>query len=453
MTSFRRSFASLSLVSTFLSLTVGAFCTPAVPLPHLVTLTYWRVNDGEEDFKPYITDFATEFPYVKVEVKTFSLDEYENQLISAWAKGEGPDLYSIPNQWLGKYVQFSTPMPASMTLTTISTSSTLGRKKTVAAHQVVQGLTEQQVKDRWVDVVAQDVVLNDEIYALPLATDSLVLYYNKDLLAQAGIAVPPQTWDEFVADVPKMTVINEKDEILRSGAALGTHNNVQRYFDIVSLLMMQNGATMTDGNSARFNSDSLARPGYFPGLTAVQFYTDFANPKKSVYAWTSLQPDSLEAFTNGQTAFFFGYWYHLDEIQKRAPSLNFGITSVPQIGPEQTINFGNYWVEAVAKSSKNSDLAWAFIRSMTTHPELYLESTAQPAALRTLVADQQADPVLAPWANAALTDRQWYHGRDFSRAQQIIADLMDAISLGQADPKDSVDIAAQQISQTLDINQ
>lgn len=432
---------------------MGALCQPSVPVPSAVTLTYWRVFDRQEDIQPYIDQFQTEFPYVKIVVKNFTLEEYQEALVSAWAKGEGPDLFSIPNYWLGKYVQYSAPLPSKLSLVKISTSSRLGRTEIKVTQEQVAALTEQQIHDNWIDAVADDVVFEGKIYGLPLATDTLVMYYNKDLLAQAGIAVPPTTWTEFIDDVPKISVINQTDEILRSGTALGTHENVQRYFDLLSLLMMQNGASMADGNSARFNIESETRPGYYPGLAATQFYTDFANPKKNVYSWTTAQPDSLEAFTNGQVAFFFGYWYHLDQIKQRSPSLNFGIGAVPQIAVGQQVNMATYWVEAVAKSSPNQDLAWGFIQAMSKAPQQYLTATGRPAALRSVVATQQADPLLSVFANQALTAKTWYHGADPDKAEEIFAELIDAIRTGEADPLDTVDIASKQISETLRISE
>ncbi|MEK7540029.1 MAG: extracellular solute-binding protein [Patescibacteria group bacterium] len=425
-----------------------------VALPKAVTLTYWRVFDEQEDIQSYIDAYQTEFPYVKIGVRNFTLDEYEEALISAWAKGEGPDMYSIPNYWLGKYVQYSAPLPAELSLVRITERSRLGRKEVLSTRDQVRGLSVQEVKNGWVDAVAEDVVFDDQVYGLPYSIDTMVMYYNKDLLAQAGIAVPPALWADFVDDVPKISVINETDEILRSGTAMGTHGNVQRYFDLLSILMMQNGATMADGNSARFNIESDVRPGYYPGLAATTFYTDFANPRKSVYSWTEEQPDSLESFTNGQTAFFFGYWYHLAEIQKRSPSLNFGIAPIPQISSGQQVNYANYWVESVAASSPNQDLAWAFIQAVAKGPQTYLLNTGRPAALRTEVAKQQADPILATFANQALTAKTWYHGSDPETAEKIFAELIDAIRLGTSEePLDTVDIAARQISQTLELSE
>lgn len=42
-------------------------------------------------------------------------------------------------------------------------------------------------------------------YAIPFHNSTPILYYNKTLFDQAGIARPPQTWDELLADAKKLT--------------------------------------------------------------------------------------------------------------------------------------------------------------------------------------------------------------------------------------------------------
>ena len=45
------------------------------------------------------------------------------------------------------------------------------------------------------------------MYGMPDLSSARALFYNKDLFAKAGIARPPTTWDEFVADAKKITAL------------------------------------------------------------------------------------------------------------------------------------------------------------------------------------------------------------------------------------------------------
>ncbi|GAB7266153.1 hypothetical protein DZS_09880 [Dickeya ananatis] len=42
-------------------------------------------------------------------------------------------------------------------------------------------------------------------YAIPFHNSTPILYYNKNLFEKAGIAQPPQTWQELLADAKKLT--------------------------------------------------------------------------------------------------------------------------------------------------------------------------------------------------------------------------------------------------------
>ena len=53
--------------------------------------------------------------------------------------------------------------------------------------------------------------------ALPSLTDAFGLYYNKDMFAKAGIAGPPKTMDELMADAKKLTVRNPDGTIKVAG--------------------------------------------------------------------------------------------------------------------------------------------------------------------------------------------------------------------------------------------
>lgn len=43
----------------------------------------------------------------------------------------------------------------------------------------------------------------DSIIAFPLTIDPLVMYWNRDILSNAGIVKPPAYWDEIYSIVKK----------------------------------------------------------------------------------------------------------------------------------------------------------------------------------------------------------------------------------------------------------
>lgn len=427
-----------------------------------IDLVIWRVFDDDDTFETIVDNYRTLHPNVSIEYRKLRYDEYENELIRAFAEGRGPDILSLHNTWLPAYQPLLEPMPNSITTTSQEVQGTL-RKEAVVVSKTTNTMSMRQLESDFVDQVAADVVLDyqpdpdidpvEKIYGLPMAMDTLALFYNKDLFNTAGIANPPTTWNEFQEDVISLTTYDSQGNVNQSGAALGTSENVERSSDVVALLMMQNGTQMTDERGrVYFNEVPKDAPeAVYPSYDAVTFYTDFANPTKEVYTWNDNFSSSLEAFANGQTAMFLGYSYHIPFLQASAPKLNYGIASIPQISGGREVNFANYWVECVAASSKNPGWAWDFVLYATDEDQVgsYLQEARKPTALRNLISTQLGDMTLGAFAEQTLTAQSWYHGYDALLVEDIFEDLIDMVLTGSGgDPDDVMNATASRVSET-----
>ena len=168
-----------------------------------------------------------------------------------------------------------------------------------------------------------------------------------------------------------------------------------------------------------------------PAYSALSFYTDFANPNKETYTWNAAQPESLDAFTQGKTAFYFGYAYDLATIKARAPKLNLGIAKLPQVSESSEKNMANYWFWTVAKKSQSSDAAWHFLNYLTKpeNSKLVLDIMKRPAARKALLAPQLDDEQIGVFASQVLTSLSWYKGNDPNTVRepftQLIADTLN----------------------------
>ncbi len=403
-------------------------------------LVIWNVFDGEDALRPAMAKYQALHPNVSFDYRQLRVDEYKNELVRAFAEGRGPDLFFVHNTWIGEELPLMAPMPKTLSIPYVEVTGTIKKEK-VYSIKTEPTISLRQLKNDFLDVVTGDVVRpyqatpkdtpEQRIWGLPLAVDSLALYYNKDLLNTAGISAPPATWEDFQADVPKLTSVGPNDQIVQSGAAMGTSRNVERAFDLLSVIMMQNGTQMVDDNGrAAFAGANADRE--VPGLQALTFYTDFANPTKATYAWNRQQPASFDAFASGKTAFFFGYSYHAPLLRARNPKLKFAIAPLPQIGGGRPVNYANYWVASVAKSSKNQTWGWDFIQfaAKADNVKDYLKATAKPPARRALIAGLSEDEDLAPFAGQLLTATSWYKGTNVAVAEQALLDLIDVANAG-----------------------
>lgn len=437
----------------------GVATAPASSKP--ITLTVWRVLDDGDAFDEIIAGYRALHPNVTVNYRKLRLEEYEQELLNAFAEDRGPDILSIHDTWIRAYQSKLLPAPASVKMAFREIQGL--QKNQVWVEKTLPVMNAAQVRSQFVDQVGRDVVVRgpssdpkqglvDQVWGLPLAMDTLALYYNKDVLNAAGIPTPAQSWIEFQDHVKRMTKYDAQGKLRQPAAGIGTSRNVERSFDIVSLLMMQNGAVMADANGLpTFNKTptNLQRD-VPPAVEALTFYTDFANPSKEVFTWDDSQPNSYDAFVAGKTGYFFGYAYHLQRIKAQAPKLNFGVTNIPQIDPAAKVNYANYWVEAVSKKTKSPDAAWDFVQfeANADHVSSYLTKTTKPTALRSLVNGQLSDPDLGIFAAQVLTAKSWYQGVNIAATEAAFNEMIDSTLQG-APPDRAVNLAAQTVAQTI----
>lgn len=425
-----------------------------------VTLKYWRVFDGKDAFDDVIADYQRLHPNVNIEYTKLRYEEYEEALLEAWAEDRGPDIFSIHNTWIGKYENKILEAPDSVKLPYVVEYNSRTRQIEKADYKQTKILTPFDVRNRFAEVVYQDVIRDDKILGLPLSVDTLALFYNRTLLDNAQVTKVPETWVEVKEAVKKLSLQNEKGEILQSGIALGEAENINRAADVLTLLMMQNGTEIADSVNKRIifqeTSPYINDKSYYPGIEALRFYTDFASPAKEVYTWNKDRGEATDEFIAGKLAMMLGYAYQLPLIKTQGAKLNIGVAEVPHIANNGSdalgskINMASYWVETVSQKTKNPDYAWEFLQFMTNEVEAqkYLDRTKKPTALRSLVSGQLQDIDVAPFANQVLTAKSWYFGREPEAAEAIIREMIDNVTVGKATAEEAINFAAKRINQT-----
>lgn len=389
--------------------------------PERVVLEFWGVFDDSGAFEDSISQYERMRPNVDVVYRAFSFEDYERSLISALAAGSGPDIFMIHNTWLPKHQDKIAPLP---------------QERQSGDDQPL--LTFRQFQDSFVDVAVKDLTQGGRIYGLPLYVDTLALYYNKNVFASEGIAVPPRTWNEFNDVVRQVTDFDNQGNIARSGAAIGTSRNVNRSTDILSLLMLQSGTRMVNEERTQATFADLIQ-GQNVGETALQYYTDFANPTKQVYTWNDDLFFSIDAFFTGQTVMMFNYSHHVQTLKDKSQRFDFGVASMPQIEGTEDLNYANYWAPTVSEASEAPVESWRFLVHLSSRDGAipYLLATQRPVARRDLVAEQSVDPDLGVFADQVLSATSWYQ-IDSAAIETIFADMIDDINFNRASLRDAI---------------
>jgi ABC-type glycerol-3-phosphate transport system substrate-binding protein len=100
-------------------------------------------------------------------------------------------------------------------------------------------------QDRFID--ESSLYITDEgIIGFPFLVDPVVMFYNKNILANAGYSKPPQTWTEVLAIAPTLTQKDSSFNISKSTIALGSFDNVTNSKNIFWTLVLQAGNPVID---------------------------------------------------------------------------------------------------------------------------------------------------------------------------------------------------------------
>ena len=406
--------------------------------PLEVTLEFWGLWDNSDDWSEIIKKFEDEtynFNGQKVNVSINytkkEFNQYEDELAYLKQKNSEPNIFIISDNWLEKYAGWLEPL-----------------NENNAYAEEYELIKYGEATDIFPTKTLRNLFFDNKLYSIPLYSDSLALFYNKDLFADAGIDLPPKTWDEFKITIRKLTDINGKNEIVRSGAALGCGTNINESSDILTLLMMQGGAKVIDKNrNIDLNEEMEVRTldgteRRSPGKKAIVFYTDFSNPKKYIYTWDEKQGDSVKMFAEGKVAMIMAYSYQIKKLLAINPNLNYGISPMPQLENSTVVNFANVWTPVVSKNNNCeveppemhskvdcSKIAWSFLSFVNKkeNAKLYLDSAKKAAAREDLIAEQirlnNKISIFASQAKSAIN----YNKFD-DRIDGILVEMIDEIN-------------------------
>lgn len=294
-------------------------------------IIWWGLLD-ESAVATLIAEYQAANKKIKITYIKQSTIDYRERLTSSLAKGEGPDIFRIHNSWAPMFKNDLGVLPSDV-------------------------IDAAEFSQYFYPVIVKDLTTQQGIVGIPLGYDAITLYINQDIFAAAG-QTPPATWDEFRRLAVELTTKSDSGLIIQSGTAIGRTENVDHWQDIIALMMVQNGADLSNPEG------KLAED-------AVSFFTSFA-PGDEV--WSEILPPSTNAFANGKVAMYFGPSRRASEISRINPNLRYKTIPIPQLRKddpgEPDVTYATYWVESVWKDSSNHQEAWEFLKFLSEKESL-----------------------------------------------------------------------------------
>lgn len=318
-------------------------------------------------------------------------------------------------------------------------------------------LSQSQFENTFVDA-ADPLLSANGVLGLPILVDPLILYWNRDSLATAGIAQPPQYWDQLPTIVPQLVQKDDAGNLQKEAIALGTYQNISGAKDILSMLVEQAGGQIVSLNSAGQYVPALASGGgaSLSAQSALAFYTEFANPSQDDYTWNDAQTDAAQAFAAGNLAMYVGYASEEPGILAANPNLNYATAPIPQVRTaSNSLDTGAVYALAVTRNDPNitSALTVAFLLASAPVDQALAQALDLAPARRDVIAASTSTAADAQlFARMALITRTWADP-DPSQTGPIFQAMIEDTDSGAMKPQDAIGQANQKIGNLLSAQQ
>lgn len=268
-----------------------------------VSLDYWNPFTGPDG--PFMAQMVDEFnaanPNIQVMMNTIPGGEYVTQLGTAIASNTQPDVAVMWADQIATMAFRNIFRPMDDIVTQIGLSG------------------DDFPTDVW---NAGEVA--GQRYSIPLDIHPMTMFYNADLLAEAGITEPPTNREQFEAAAAAMTQGGNNGFMLTNGFP------VQQIFQ---MLLHQFGGSEfnADGTEATWNSEA--------GVQALEWMRNASDQ----WGQPNLEVDAeLNAFKGGGVGMIWNGIWQTTNVTGEAVEFEGRATAVPQIGQQMAVWAGSH---------------------------------------------------------------------------------------------------------------
>jgi len=401
---------------------IGALALAGVSLMGLsakaedVTLTLWSLDKDIQPAPNLIKEFNAQNNGIKIEYRLIQFDDVVTEAMRAYATGQAPDIIAVDNP---EHALFS------------SRGAFLDISDMIKNSNVIK-------PDNYFPGPLKSVEWDGKYFGVPKATNTIALYYNKDMFKAKGLDPnkPPQTWDELVEDARKLT--DPAKNVY--GLAFSAKASEEGTFQFLPW------AQMGGGSYEHINADGAVK--------ALEIWKTIIDEKlASPDSLTRGQWDSTGTFNSGNAAMAISGPWELDRMAEEA-KFDWGVAllPVPQEGAERSSAMGDFnW--AIFSTTKHPAEAFKALEYFASQDDKMFKNFGQLPARSDISIPETGQPLKDAALKVFLEQLKYAKPRgphpEWPKISKAIQDAIQAALTGQMSPKEALDQAAEKIKAVL----
>lgn len=323
-------------------------------------VTFWAMGYEGEVVARLIPEFERQNPGIRVELQQLPWLSAHEKLLTAFAGESLPDVSPIGNTWIPEFAALDALEPLD---------------------EEIAATPDFDVPDYFPGVWDSGLV-DGRIYAVPWYVETRLPFYRTDLLAKAGIAAPPRSWEEWrkAMQAVKREVGAERYAILLP---------LNEFEPLLSLAIQEPDPLLRDGGRyGNFRSAGFKH--------ALGFYKEIFDQKLAPIVTSNQISNVWDEFGKGFYSYYISGPWNIAKFKERLPAAQQDDWMTMPLpgpnGPGASLANGTSFV--VFRQSRHKAAAWKLIH--------YLSRPQTQVRFHQLTGD--LPPRRSPWRTPALAN-------------------------------------------------
>ena len=277
-----------------------------------IEIEFWYWTGAANLFQMVAEQYTAIHPNVRITLVENPYEDYWTKLPLALQGADGPAIFNVHNSYHENLIGY------------------------LAAYEIPL----EELEADYVGISAHEI--DGKVYYTDYGMMTATMYYNKAMWAAAGLteADIPKTWDAFREVAKKLTIRDEKGELVQAGFSF----NGGAQGDVLGMQYQYGQNLFTEDNRVSFNNDAVC--------AVVQRMKDIYEVDGS--GDYSFGNNSGDNFGQGMVAMYLGWGFMHNLFKSLWPDTEFGSFEIPTPTGDEPYAYHRYNGESTFGINKNA---------------------------------------------------------------------------------------------------